>query len=325
MNRNRICWLCLLVGGLLSAPFQVSGWGFFAHACINHQAVYSLPPEMQVFFKPYQAFLTEHAADADRRKFILHSEAPRHYFDADAYDTTAWPCNWQQATLRWPAETLQRQGVLPWYALQVYNQLVEAFRRGDGQRVLKLSADLGHYIADACVPLHACSNYDGQFTGQHGIHALWETAIPERLYARFHLWVGKARYLPDPASTLWQIIRESARASDTVLVTEKYLRAHFPKKAKYGYYLRNNQWVRGYSTTYLETYEALMHQMVERRMQQAILAVASFWYTAWVNAGQPDLQDLMRVQFTHADSLEWHSLQRFEWDVRKERMGSFKE
>lgn len=313
----------LLCGLMMAVPLHLDGWGFFAHSQINYQAVFSLPPEMLVFFKPYQSFLTEHAADADRRKFILRSEAPKHYFDADAYDSTAWPCSWPQATLRWPAEILHQQGILPWSTLQVYNQLVEAFRQLDGRRILKLSADLGHYIADACVPLHACSNYDGQFTGQRGIHALWETDVPERLYPRFQLWVGKADYLPQPSATIWQLIRESARAADTVLAVEKYLRSHFPRKAKYGYYLRNDQWVKGYSTTYLETYESMMHQMVERRMQRAIQAVASFWYTAWVNAGQPDLRKLTGVQFAHADSLEWQSLEHLQWDIRKERMGGF--
>lgn len=314
--------LCVL---LLALPLHLAGWGFFAHSYINHQAVFSLPPEMLVFYKPYQSFLTEHAADADRRKFVLRSEAPKHYFDADAYDPAAWPCSWQQATLRWPPETLRRQGILPWNALQVYNQLVSAFRQQDGQKILKLSADLGHYIADACVPLHTCSNYDGQFTGQHGIHALWETDIPERLYPRFQLWVGKAEYLPHPAATIWQIIQESARAADTVLAAEQYLRSHFPRKQKYAYYLRNHTWVHSYSTAYLEAYESLMHDMVERRMRRAIEAVSAFWYTAWVNAGQPDLRNLTEVRFSHADSLEWQALQHFQWNARKERTGSFKE
>jgi hypothetical protein len=32
--------------------------------------------------------------------------------------------------------------------------------------------------------------------------------------------------------------------------------------------------------------------MVEAQMKKAITATASFWYTAWVNAGKPDLSDL---------------------------------
>ena len=32
--------------------------------------------------------------------------------------------------------------------------------------------------------------------------------------------------------------------------------------------------------------------MVEKQMRSAIKLTADFWYTAWVNAGKPDLQDL---------------------------------
>jgi hypothetical protein len=32
--------------------------------------------------------------------------------------------------------------------------------------------------------------------------------------------------------------------------------------------------------------------MVERQMQLAIQEVANFWYTAWINAGKPDLDKL---------------------------------
>jgi hypothetical protein len=31
--------------------------------------------------------------------------------------------------------------------------------------------------------------------------------------------------------------------------------------------------------------------MVEHQMRASILAVASFWYSAWVDAGQPNLTD----------------------------------
>jgi hypothetical protein len=32
--------------------------------------------------------------------------------------------------------------------------------------------------------------------------------------------------------------------------------------------------------------------MIERRMRDAIIAVGSVWYTAWVDAGQPNLNEL---------------------------------
>ncbi|MDG2455936.1 MAG: S1/P1 Nuclease, partial [Bacteroidia bacterium] len=36
-------------------------------------------------------------------------------------------------------------------------------------------------------------------------------------------------------------------------------------------------------------YHTAMGTMVERRMKKAIYTTGCFWYTAWIDAGQPDL------------------------------------
>ncbi|RME06782.1 MAG: hypothetical protein D6816_07355, partial [Bacteroidetes bacterium] len=77
-------------------------WGFFGHRKINRHAVYSLPPEMMVFFKPNIDYLTEHAADADMRRYASKYEAPRHYIDLDRYGEPPFPAlprNWTDALL----------------------------------------------------------------------------------------------------------------------------------------------------------------------------------------------------------------------------------
>ena len=48
--------------------------------------------------------------------------------------------------------------------------------------------------------------------------------------------------------------------------------------------------------------------MIERRMRLAISSVASFWYTAWVNAGQPDLKSLVKQHFSEKDLKEFEEL-----------------
>jgi hypothetical protein len=55
------------------------------------------------------------------------------------------------------------------------NRLTRAFKEHDRERILRYSADLGHYIGDAHVPLHCTRNYNGQLSGQHGIHGFWES------------------------------------------------------------------------------------------------------------------------------------------------------
>ena len=53
---------------------------------------------------------------------------------------------------------------------------------------------------------------------------------------------------------------------------------------------------------------ARLNGMVERRMRQSIHTIASFWYTAWVHAGQPDLKKLMCLSFTDEDRKAWEEL-----------------
>jgi hypothetical protein len=46
---------------------------------------------------------------------------------------------------------------------------------------------------------------------------------------------------------------------------------------------------------YSIAYNKKLQGMVERRMRASVYATASFWYTAWVNAGQPDLKQLSGI------------------------------
>ena len=76
-------------------------------------------------------------------------------------------------------EAFTEHGILPYNLQTFYIRLIGAFKRKDVKRILSLSADIGHYIGDAHVPLHTTENYNGQLTDQIGIHAFWESRIPE--------------------------------------------------------------------------------------------------------------------------------------------------
>jgi len=66
--------------------------------------------------------------------------------------------------------------------------------------------------------------------------------------------------------------------------------------------------MRQYSSDYTIAYNKKLSGMAERRMRQAIFAVASFWYTAWVNAGQPDLSGLVSQAFSERDLKDFEEL-----------------
>lgn len=287
-------------------------WGFYAHKLINYYAVFLLPPDMMVLYKPHIDFLFEHAVDPDKRRYAVKEEGPRHYIDIDRYGTYpyhALPRKWDDAVSKFTLDSLMAHGIAPWWIQQMLARLTKAFREKDQARILKLSAEIGHYIGDAHVPLHASSNHNGQLTGQEGIHGFWESRIPELLAEKdWDFFIGKAEYLTSPGDFIWKRVLESAAAADTVLKLEKSLSLSFPADKRFAFEVRNNVLVKQYSTAYALAYNARLNDMVERRMRQSIFAVASFWYTAWVNAGQPDLKSLNNVAFTETELKEFEML-----------------
>jgi hypothetical protein len=278
-----------------------TGWGFFAHHKINHLAVFTLPKGMAGFYKANIGYITEHAIDPDKRRYVDSLEGPRHFLDADHYGKSPFgriPQNWYDAVKRYTADTLDKYGTVPWVIQYNYYWLVKAFKAHDTTAILKTSANIGHYIADAHVPLHLTVNYDGQLTNQTGIHALWESRLPELFSDKYSLYAGKARYIENPLTEAFAICRASYRCVDSVIVLERKLNATFPPDKKYEMTLRGKRKVKDYSAAYSAAYHKMLNGMVKRRMRAAILAIGSFWYSAWVDAGQPDLDRLIETPLT---------------------------
>lgn len=276
-------------------------WGFFAHKKINQLAVFTLPPEMIGFYKKNIDYLTKHSVDPDRRRYSDTNEAVRHYIDLEHYGDHPFdsiPPHWKDAVSKYSEDTLQEYGIVPWYVDLMTYRLTEAFKEENVNKVLYLSANLGHYVSDAHVPLHATENYNGQLTGQKGIHGFWESRLPELFSEKWDFMVGRAEYIDKVNKRIWTIVKESYAAKDSVLKFEAELNSMWPTDKKYVH----EKGRKTYSAEYAAAYNTLLNGMVERRMRQSILAVGSFWYTAWVNAGQPDLGRLMDKQV--ADSLK---------------------
>jgi hypothetical protein len=286
-------------------------WGFHAHKKINYHAVFLLPPQMMLFYKPNIRFIEEHATDPDKRRYSIAEEGARHFIDIDHYGTYPFnelPRKWKDAVAKFGEDTLEAYGIVPWHIQVMLGRLTKAFKEKNFSAILRNSSELGHYIADAHVPLHTSENYDGQLTGQKGIHAFWESRVPELLDKNFNFFIGKAGYIKDPSGFIWQRILESAKASDSVLRFEKELSRKFRSDRKRGFESRNNKRIEQSSSEYTIAYEKMLNGMVERRMRQSIYAVASFWFTAWVNAGQPDLSGLVHQQFSENDLKEFENL-----------------
>ncbi len=267
---------------------------------------------MMVFYKPNIDFITEHSVDPDKRRYAVKDEGPRHYLDIDHYGTYPYPGlprKWEDAIAKFGEDSVRAHGIVPWHIQVMLQRLTYSFRDKNYSRILKNSAELGHYIADAHVPLHASSNHNGQLTNQKGIHGFWESRVPELLAAKeFDFFIGKAEYIKDPGKFIWDRFLESAKASDSVLSMERELSAAFPADQKYSFEERNGTVIRQYSSAFTIAFNKKLDGMVERRMRQSIFCIASFWYTAWINAGQPDLKSIMNQKFSESDIKEFEEL-----------------
>lgn len=363
-------------------------WGFFAHRRINRMAVFTLPPEMMVFYKKNIEYITDHAVDADKRRYVTKHEAVCHYIDIDhwgEYPFSDLPRNWTDVLMKYtnvfivdsendtiqifdneliaddngfitlrngldkttgdslnnsiPFETYKSFfsnnilknyyeeewsincdslkfifselgvnndcqtafakdqfsafGILPYHLKKVQKRLTKAFEVKDEKKILQLSADIGHYIGDAHVPLHTTENYNGQLTDQLGIHAFWESRIPELFAdAEFNYFVGKADYIENPSVFFWDIVLSSNALVDSVLLIEKELSQQFPQDKQYCFDQRGESTVRTQCKEYAAAYRKRMKGMVEERMKNSIYSIGCAWYTAWIDAGQPDLSDM---------------------------------
>jgi len=284
---------------LLIIPVLVS-WGVYGHEHINRAAVLALPAPLQSFFYNHIDFITQESSVPDLRKYTLNdnAEKPRHYIDLENFGPTdSLPATLSDAKKKYDENFLQQNGILPWYIEEMMDKLTKAFKEKRKTEILFLAADLGHYIGDAHMPLHTSANHDGQLTNQKGIHAFWESRLPEMFGDNYNYFTGEAVYIKDIPKETWRMITATHLLVDTLLSADKELRLQFPAGNVYmkdasGNIVKNKFNAPVLTAEYSRQYNAKLKGMVEKQMRLAISSTANFWYTAWVNAGKPDLSDL---------------------------------
>jgi len=305
--KKRILSLPVMASLVLASVFLLS-WGTWGHQHINHAAVFALPDSMRHFFYNHIDFITEESVIPDVRKYTINDKAEfaRHYIDLESYQATpadTVPQAMKSASAKYDSKFLDKNGILPWYMEEVMQKLTKAFQDKKKAEILFLAADLGHYLGDASQPLHTSLNHDGQLTNQKGIHAFFESQLPEQFGGSYNFYTGNAVYIQDIQKEIWRIILESHKLADTMLLAEKKLHSGYDTSKIYlkdaaGNIVKNkyNQPVHSYE--YAKAYHDALNGMVEKQLRAAVSSTANFWYTAWVNAGRPDLSQLDEPSLT---------------------------
>lgn len=285
-----------MVAVLTVVLITMGSWGFLVHRTVHQLAVYELPDAMMPFFYSNMENLVGNAARPDQRRNTDSTEATKHFIDLEMYGQDAankMPFSWDAAVKRYTKDSLFKYGYVPYHIIYIKGRLTEAFKKGNKDSILFYAADLGHYIADAHVPLHTTTNYDGQLTNQKGLHSLWESMIPEIEIGSYHLYSGhKAVYLKNPQLAIWTAIRKAALLVPEMLETERVVSKGFTEDQKFRVQMRRGREFKSYTSGFAKAYAAALKTSINDQLLNSTDLIADFWYTAWEDAGKPDLRGL---------------------------------
>ncbi|MGH2569010.1 MAG: zinc dependent phospholipase C family protein [Bacteroidota bacterium] len=290
--KTRLTLFLSLAAILTLISQNVFGWGFWAHREIHRYAIQSLPADMQPFFAENADTLIARAVEPDNRRYSDPTEAPHHYIDIDRYGVYPFdelPRSQDEAVKKFGKATVDSNGTVPWRIVDFTRKLSNAMKQNDRRGILFFASNLGHYIADAHVPLHTTENYDGQLSNQKGIHSRWESRLPEKFGPQYSLGAESVEYINDPLAYAFDIVLESFRLKDSVLSLDLEVRKEIPSADLMKTVERRGRTEHEFSEQYFQLYHKKLNGMVERRMKDAVRRVASYWYMAWVDAGKPDL------------------------------------
>lgn len=283
----------------------LSSWGFLVHRTVNQLAIYQLPKTMQPFFFIYKDYLVYNAPRPDQRRNTDKDEGHKHFMDMEYFGPSPFdsvPQQWEAAIAKYGIDTLKVYGTLPYIIIATQKKLTEAFRNKNRDSILFYAADIGHYIADAHVPLHTSLNYDGQLTNQRGMHDLWETTVPEILINSYDLSSKhRARYLTNPTKTIWNIIKHTHSLVPNMMAQEIEVSKKFTDSTKFRWQERWGKMRRFYTAPFAREYSKALGNSINNQLKSSAEHLADFWYTAWVDAGKPDLSNIMTKPYTKAD------------------------
>jgi hypothetical protein len=271
---------------VLVTPREAQAWGFEAHKFIAEQVIARLPPGLRELFERQRTSFIEHSIDPDLwRNVGFEEEPPRHFLDLDAYGPPpfdALPRSYDEAVAKFGPEKVNEEGTLPWRIAEIHGRLRRTFEqlaRPDGpgyaqDNVVFFASVLSHYIGDAHVPFHAVVNYDGQVTGQHGIHSRFETELFTRLRPSLTIAPKPTAPVSNPRDVAFATLIDGARLASQVLEADRQAIG------------TGDLYDDGYFARFAELGAG---PILAQRVNESIAAVVAHIVGAWEAAGKPDL------------------------------------
>ncbi len=278
MRPKRVFAGAALAGFVALLPSLLGAWGETGHRLINRNAILLLPEPLKAVYSKHKRIILDQSVAPDEWKREDRFEGPRHYINIDIYEKypfPGFPMTYANAVSKFNKKTVEEAGTLPWRIGEYYEMLVEAFRQRDRRGIAEVSGQLGHYIGDLYQPLHATADYDGQLSGARGVHQYFEEKMVDAYKKDFKFnassRIGVIGNLPEFVLT---VIREGYPEVAKIMAADQAGRTDGKKR----------------DSSYMLKLYKNAGPIAWRRIQSASEALASVWYSAWVDAGKPDLK-----------------------------------
>jgi hypothetical protein len=266
----------VLAGVVLMTAPPAYAWGRQAHQLADDWAIGTLPPNLRNYYQSNRGFILNHANDPEEWMKKDRYEQMRHYIYLNKYGIFPYlelPHTYKVAVQKYGLKHITRNGVLPWQVGEYSLKLTNAFRARDWEQVRLNSAALAFYIADAHDPLHTTQNYDGQLTGQTGLGMRFGTELVERYSHFFMFRPDNAAKVNDPTEHAFQTVLEANTWVNQIVLADLVTQNGLP----------------GYTDAYYDAFYSRVGSTAMKEISQAAHDIGSYWYTAWLNAGRPEL------------------------------------
>ena len=261
--------ILIFVLTLLTFTSLYGRWGWNSHRFINDAAVNHLPESM-FFFQDHQDYLSEHSVDPDSDS----DPGFYHYIDIDYYPeffAGTLPHTWQGMIDLYGQDTMEDMGLVPWVIEWWLEDMTTLMEDGNWNDVWQVAAELGHYVGDSHQALHLALNYNGQLTGNYGIHSRYESQMMNPRLDQISFPDSIAHYWESPIDSIFNYIEEIYPLVDLIMAADD--------EADLA------------TSSYNDTYYSMMWDDLGDTtlwsLNRAAVDLASIWYTAWVNAGSP--------------------------------------
>lgn len=272
---RRVLSLCVIATLLFVLALPSSfGWGQNAERLIANKAIDTLPNEIIQFFEANRQFIVQHVTEPDESKNL--SQSHNEFIQLDHYGQfpfAALPHSYSAAVLRYSRHTVETYGLLPWQIGLYSKKLTDAFREHRWDEAKLSAAVLAHYVAAAHDPFNTTVNFDGRLSQQTGVNSRFDSGLVDRYQLFFFVKPNDATFIHDPTDHAFEMALSAHSWLENVLLADS--RAHAG--------------LSGYTDEFYDRFYAQAGAVLVRQLSDASTDVGSYWMTAWINAGRPQL------------------------------------